>query len=102
LIFAIKTDITLGMKNVLIRDLDEALVASFKDEAKRRGTSLQAVLKQTLNDNRPKALSKEEILRRLEAFREESGPIQDGWNSLDVIHEGRRELDEKMARIFKW
>jgi hypothetical protein len=90
------------MKNVLIRDLDDALVDSFKNEAKRRGTSLQAVLKQTLNDNRPKALSKEEILLRLEALREETGPPQVGWNSLDIIHEGRRELDEKMARIFKW
>jgi hypothetical protein len=90
------------MKNVLVRDLDNALVDSFKNEAKRRGTSLQAVLKQTLNDNRPKALSKAEILLKLEALREESGPIQDGWNSLDVIQEGRRELDEKMARIFKW
>lgn len=90
------------MKNVLIRDLDDALVASFKTKAKRRGTSLQAVLKQTLNDNRPKALTKDEILRRFDAFREESGPAQEGWNSLDVIQEGRRELDEKMARIFEW
>jgi hypothetical protein len=90
------------MKNVLIRDLDDALVDSFKNEAKRRGTSLQAVLKQTLNDNRPKELSKEEILLRLDALRKESGPPPDDWNSLDVIQEGRRELDEKMARIFKW
>jgi hypothetical protein len=90
------------MKNVLIRDLDDALVDSFKNEAKRRGTTLQAVLKQTLNDNRPNKLSKEQILLKLEALREASGPPQDGWNSLDVIHQGRRELDEKMARIFKW
>ncbi len=90
------------MKNVLIRDLDDALVANFKSEAKRRGVSLQAVLKQILNDNQPKELSKDEILRRLEALREMSGPPQDGWNSLDVIREGRCELDEKMARIFKW
>jgi hypothetical protein len=90
------------MKNVLIRDLEDALVDSFKSEAKRRGTTLQAILKQTLNDNRPNKLSKEEILLRLEALREASGPPQEAWNSLDVIHEGRRELDDKMARIFKW
>ncbi len=89
------------MKNVLVRDLDDALVASFKNEAKRRGTSLQAVLKQTLNDNRPKALSKEEILRELKALRAESGP-SNGVTGLELIQEGRRELDEKFARIFKW
>jgi hypothetical protein len=90
------------MKNVLVRDLDDALVESFKDEAKRRGTTLQAVLKQTLNDNRPQARSKQDVLHELRALRAKSGPAQAGWNSLDVIQEGRRELDDKMARIFKW
>ena len=89
------------MKNVLIRDLDDNLVASFKTEAKRRGTSLQAVLKQTLNDNRPQALSKEEILLKLDALRAKSGP-SDGTTGLDLIAEGRREQDEKFARIFNW
>jgi plasmid stability protein len=89
------------MKNVLIRDLDDSLVESFKLEAQRQGTSLQAVLKQTLNDNKPMAPSKEEILCELDALRAEAGPALKGWNSLEVIQEGRRELDEKMARIFK-
>jgi plasmid stability protein len=89
------------MKNVLVRDLDDALIESFKAEAKRRGTSLQAVLKQTLNDNRPQAQSKQEILRELKALRAEIGP-SDGVTGLEIIQEGRRELDEKMARIFKW
>jgi phage terminase small subunit len=90
------------MKNVLVRDLDDAVVESFKAEAKRRGTSLQAVLKQTLNDNQPQAQSKHDILRELKALRAELGPAPKGWNSLEIIQEGRRELDEKMARIFKW
>ena len=89
------------MKNVLVRDLDDALVERFKTEAKRRGTTLQAVLKQTLNDNQPKELSKEEILRRFEALREVTGP-SNGITGLDLIQEGRRELDGKFARIFKW
>jgi hypothetical protein len=89
------------MKNVLVRDLDDALVASFKNEAKRRGTSLQAVLKQTLNDNRPNELSKEEILRELDALRANSGP-PDGMTGLEIIQEGRREQEEKFARIFNW
>jgi hypothetical protein len=90
------------MKNVLVRDLDDAVVESFKAEAKRRGTSLQEVLKQTLNDNRPQAQSKQEILRELDVLRAKSGPAPEGWNSLDIIHEGRRERDERLERIFKW
>ncbi len=89
------------MKNILVRDLDDALVDSFKNEAKRRGTSLQAVLKQTLNDNRPTALSKDEILQELDALRAKSGP-PDGMTSVEIIQEGRREQEEKFARIFNW
>ena len=89
------------MKNVLIRDLDDTLVASFKNEAKRRGTSLQAVLKQTLNDNSPKIGSLEDVWRDLDVLLTQSGP-SDGTTGLDLITEGRREQDEKFARIFKW
>ena len=89
------------MRNVLIRDLDDNLVASFKNEAKRRGTSLQAVLKQTLNDNSPKISSLEDVWRDLDILLAQSGP-SDGTTGLDLIAEGRREQDEKFARIFKW
>jgi hypothetical protein len=62
---------------------------------------LQAVLKQTLNDNRPKALSKAEILQELDALRAKSG-TPDGMTGLEIIQEGRREQGEKFARIFNY
>jgi hypothetical protein len=90
------------MKNVLIRDLDDSLVESFKLEAKRRGTSLQAVLKQTLNDNRPKALNKKELLEALDALRASSPRTSNAPTGLELIQEGRRERDERLARILNW
>jgi hypothetical protein len=89
------------MKNVLVRDLDDALIESFKAEAKRRGTSLQSVLKQTLNDNHPKAVLMDDVWCKLDAIRAQSGP-SDGMTGLELIQEGRREQDEKFARIFGW
>jgi hypothetical protein len=89
------------MKNILVRDLDDTLVESFKNEAKRRGTSLQAVLKQTLNDNRPKAIPLADVWHKLDELRAQSGPAE-GMTGLELIAEGRREQDEKFARIFGW
>lgn len=83
------------MKNVLIRDLDDAVVESFKKEAKRRGTSLQAVLKQVVEANAPKTedVAFWEDLRR---FRQETGPATNLTRAL--LDEGRAQLDEKMSR----
>lgn len=89
------------MKNVLIRNLDDGVVECFKKEAKRRGTSLQSVLKQTLHENQPKGTSKEEILRALGELRAKSGPVQEGWNSLEVIHEERQERENRIMGIYK-
>lgn len=82
------------MKNVLIRDLDDRLVERFKREAKRRGTSLQAVLKQTLNDNQPEAINGS-FWDRLESARKESGPAT--AITRDLIQEGRDTLAAKTS-----
>lgn len=90
------------MKNILIRDIDESVIESWKQEAKRQGVSMQELLKKTINDNAPKPeMSKQEILAKIDELRAKSGP-SDGTTSLEIIREMREEQDKKFERIFKW
>jgi len=86
------------MAKVLIRDLDDDLVDSFKNEAKRRGVSMQVVLKQTLNENRPKVKSKAEILQQIDALRAKTGPEKSSL-ALELTREGRDYLDRKVQSL---
>lgn len=87
------------MKNLLIRDIDESVIESWKQEAKRRGVSMQELLKQTINDNAPKApATKEEILKRIDALRAKTGPAKSNL-ALEIIREGRDYLDSKIESL---
>ncbi len=87
------------MKNLLIRDIDESVIESWKQEAKRRGVSMQELLKQTINDNAPKApATKEEILKRIDALRAKTGPQKSNL-ALEIIREGRDYLDSKIESL---
>jgi hypothetical protein len=83
------------MKNVLIRDLDDAVVESFKNEAKRRGTSLQAVLKQVVESNAPQNHDAS-FWAELRRSRLDTGPATN--IARDLLDQGRAQLDEKMTR----
>jgi EAL domain-containing protein (putative c-di-GMP-specific phosphodiesterase class I) len=87
------------MKNILIRDIDESVIESWKQEAKRQGVSMQSLLKKTINDNAPKAeMSKEEILAKIDELRAKSGP-QKSNIALEIIREGRDYLDNKIESL---
>ncbi len=87
------------MKNLLIRDIDESVIESWKQEAKRRGVSMQELLKQTINDNAPKRQeTKEEILARIDALRAKTGPQKSNL-ALEIIREGRDYLDSKIESL---
>jgi hypothetical protein len=86
------------MTDILIRNLDEATVQSWKLAAKKRGTSLQAVLKETIEANAPKPVD-DDFWGRLQKAREQAGPRTS--IARDLIQEGRDQLDAKMERYLK-
>lgn len=87
------------MKNLLIRDIEENVIDSWKQEAKRLGVSMQELLKKTINDNAPKAkMTKEDILAKIDELRAQSGP-QKSNIALEVIREGRDYLDNKIESL---
>jgi plasmid stability protein len=86
------------MTDVLIRNLDETVIQNWKLAAKKRGTSLQAVLKEAIETNVPKSLDPS-FWAQLRKARQETGPATN--ITRDLIQEGRDQLDAKMDRYLK-
>jgi hypothetical protein len=86
------------MTDILIRNLDEATIQNWKLAAKKRGTSLQVVLKEAIEANAPKPLD-QEFWDRLRRAREDAGPPTN--ITRELIQEGRDQLDAKMERYMK-
>ncbi len=80
------------MTNILIRDLDPALVDRLKNRARRNQRSLQAELRDILEREGRRGLSQEDVdafNRHTAAIRARAGPQR--TNSTDII---RRERDD--------
>jgi plasmid stability protein len=86
------------MTDVLIRNLDDTVIQNWKLVAKKRGTSLQAVLKEAIEANAPKSLD-DDFWARLQKAREQAGPRTN--IARELIQEGRDLLDAKMERYLK-
>jgi hypothetical protein len=86
------------MINVLIRNLDETAIQNWKRAAKKRGTSLQVVLKEAIEANAPKSLDPS-FWEQLRKARQDTGPATNITQAL--IQEGRDQLDAKMERYLK-
>jgi hypothetical protein len=86
------------MADILIRNLDETTIQNWKLAAKKRGTSLQAVLKEAIEANAPKPLD-QDFWDRLQRARQKAGPPTNITRAL--IQEGRDQVDAKMERYLK-
>jgi signal transduction histidine kinase len=86
------------MTDILIRNLDDTAIQNWKQAAKKRGTSLQAMLKEVLEAQAPKPLD-QDFWNKLRHAREAAGPPSN--IALDLIQEGRDHLDAKMERYLK-
>jgi plasmid stability protein len=86
------------MADILIRNLDETAIQNWKQAAKKRGTSLQAMLKEVLETRAPKPLD-EDFWDNLRQAREAAGPATN--IARELIQEGRDQLDAKMERYRK-
>jgi plasmid stability protein len=63
------------MGQVLIRNIDDALLADYREAAKRHNRSLEAELRSVLQEMRPrKPLEKEELLAKLAEIRAMTPP----------------------------
>lgn len=75
-----------GMGQMLIRNLDDDVIARLKARAQRRRTSAEEEARQALAAS--VALDREAILARLDAVAEMNGP-QSGPTSLDILRSFR-------------
>lgn len=85
------------MAQVLIRNLDEAVVARLKRKAEGLGLSLEAYLRHELvHIAQP---SRSEILSQIDAIRAQTRPWRKGDpTSVDYVREGREERDTPKKR----
>ncbi len=82
------------MGQVLIRNLDDAVIQRQRRRAKRKGISLEQHLRDLISEDAG-AASTEEWLERLRDIGSRLGSIADGKTGIDLIREGREELDAK-------
>ncbi len=82
------------MGEIVIGNLDDALVTRLKQRAERQGLSLEESVRRTLEDiarTEPARMTKEELGKELERIRAMSPPITEPPFSEDLIREGRDE-----------
>ncbi|KAF0115694.1 MAG: hypothetical protein FD163_2250 [Hyphomonadaceae bacterium] len=84
------------MTNLLVRDIDENLVVRLKNKAKARGTSMQAVLKEAV-ENAATDSDNSAVWDELRTFRNSIPPM--GISSMELLKEGRDYLDWKTDQI---
>ena len=78
------------MGQVLIRKLDDALLTDYRLAAARNGRSLEAELRETLAQSRPKQrLSSEEFVALSNSLRANTPPSAAAIDSTDLIREER-------------
>ena len=82
------------MGQVLIRNLDDAVIQRQRRRAQRKGVSLEQHLRDVISSDAG-AASTEEWLNRLEAIGGRLGPLPEGKTGLDLIQEGRDDLNRK-------
>ena len=85
--------ISADMGQVLIRDLDDAVIADFKQLASHNGRSLEAELRDVLSEHRPKRrLSVEEriaLSERLRAFTPPNARLHDSTPGIRADRDSR-------------
>lgn len=78
------------MGQVLIRNLDDAVIADYKRAAADKGRSLEAELREALANARPKTrLTKEELKALSARLRATTPPSAAAIDSTDLIREDR-------------
>ena len=85
------------MAQVLVRNLDQAVVSRLKRKAEGCGLSLEAYLRDQLTQIAQP--SRAEIVAELDALRAQSRPWREGdRTSVDYVQEGREERDAALTR----
>lgn len=83
------------MGQVLIRNLDDQVLASYRDRAKRKGRSLEAELRETLTedlkrDEEARLRDRQRLVKQLEELWAQQPPRQPGSPSIvEMIREDR-------------
>lgn len=80
------------MAQLLIRRLDDDIVARLREKAKRQGVSLEQFLRDVVT--REAGPSKEDYLEGLTRLRESIGPVNPALVQAELA-EARRERDER-------
>lgn len=73
------------MGQILVRNLDDAVIDSLKARAERENTSLEQSLRQILTEAAQPTRS--EVIARIDALRKRTGPVS--GDSTDLIREDR-------------
>lgn len=77
------------MGQILVRNLDDALIQRLKRRASHENLSLEETVRQILAQAEPEKMSKEELLAAMERIRELGKPITEPPYSEDLIREDR-------------
>lgn len=85
------------MAQVLVRNLDDHVVARLKEKAAARGLSLERFLRDVLTEQA--RLDREEFIRRAAEIRARCRPDPAGKDGTELIREMRDERDVHLRRL---
>lgn len=83
------------MGQVLIRNLDDTVLACYRDRAKKKGRSLEAELRETLTESIKREheahlRDRQRLVKELEELASRQPPRQPGWPTIvEMIREDR-------------
>lgn len=77
------------MAQVLIRNLDDAVVADLKRQAAEAGASLEQFLRDLLTEKTDKQARRDQVFAELRALREQMGPRKSDLDPAEMIREDR-------------
>ena len=82
------------MAQILVRELDDEIVATLKEEAKAHDRSLEGEVRAILKDAAERAKRHKEAVARIDKLRARLAgrPMTD---SVELLHEARAEWEEK-------
>lgn len=80
------------MGQILVRNLDDAVIDSLKRRAARREISFEEEVRRTLTESA--GLEREEFIKKVDAFRN-SMPRLPGPDSVELLRESRRRGSER-------